>query len=204
MKVLFGVLLAAVVTVAGAEGLAAQQPSSGMRSDSTHHTMRHHTTTRHTSTRTTTHTTRHAARHHTASHARTHVRRARTTARASMTRTRTRPAPVVIGREIGPSGISSTGRIQRLPSGLITPDAARTIALRSVSGGSSVGKIDLQTEDGRQVYDVKVMTPGRTGNEKVRVDAHTGQVLETKNVDNPIGTATNAVKGTVNRVTGKH
>ncbi len=115
--------------------------------------------------------------------------------------------PGVLGTAIGPNnytGVGARGMLQRLPSGLITPDAARTIALRTVPGGTSVDKIRLHSEDGRQVYDVKVITPNRAGNEQVRVDAMTGAVVQTKNVDNPVGTAKSAVNSVVRRVTPHH
>ncbi len=204
---MFGMLLAASLVVAGATGVMAQEPAGTMRADTMHHAARRHMTTRHMR-----HTTRRmaATKHHARTRAeRMRARESRETSRMEMrermherrmSMVSTRPS--VLGREIGPSGVSSTGQLQRLPNGLITPDAARTIALRSVAGGSMVSKIDRGTSDGRQVYEVKVQTPGRAGNQKVTVDATTGQVLETKNVDNPIGGVTHTITSGVHKVTG--
>ena len=176
MKYLFSMLLVAAFAGAGAQALAAQQPhdTAAMK---THH---HHA--------------RHAARA---------VRHARTTYRATMTTPPTVLGTPVSGFPMPPqpaaTTLVTTTRMPRLANGLITLDAARRIALRTVPGGTSVTKIHRHTDDGRLVYDVKVTTPNQTGNEMVRVDAHTGAVVESKNVDNPVG----AVKGAVNKVVNK-
>ncbi len=205
---MFGMLLAASLVVAGATGVMAQEPAGTMRADTMHHAARRHMTTRHMRHTARRMTTKHHARTRAermraretreTMHARMETRERMHERRMSMVSTRS----AVLGREIGPSGVSTTGQLQRLPNGLITPDAARTIALRSVAGGSMVSKIDRGTSDGRQVYEVKVQTPGRAGNQKVTVDATTGQVLETKNVDNPIGGITHTITSGVHKVTG--
>ncbi len=226
MKNLVAILAVAAV-MGGAQGLAAQQPMTHadsvrmrtMRHESrmTHHERMHARMARtRTRARTEAYTCTQTGRACTAAersrmrlrterlHAeRMHMRNEERREHTHMTAMRSTPA--LLGRELGPnnpSGIGSRGMLQRLPNGLITPDAARTIALRTVPGGTSVNKIRLRSEDGRRVYDVKVVTPNQSGNEMVRVDATTGAVVETKNVDNPIGTARHAVTSTVHRVTG--
>ncbi len=225
MRNLFSLLLVAVLVPVGAEALAAQQPQGTMTNhtmtQTTHRARRHHR--RHETTTKQAVVKNARAEHESVATERKEVRHART---MRHTRRHTRlerremvmnPNPTVLGtpasgfpappqpamrvNNMGSSGISSSGRLQRLGNGLITPDAARSIALRTIPNGTSVDKIRLRTEDGRQVYDVKVVTPNQTGNELVRVDAHTGAVVETKNVDNPVGTVTGAVKKTVNKVT---
>ncbi|HEX9106527.1 MAG TPA: PepSY domain-containing protein [Longimicrobiales bacterium] len=199
MKNLLSTLLVATLLPAGAAALSAQQPqyptTEHAKQTTTHHTRRHHKQ----------HSTKSSTRHHAATMERHHARTTsmRMNHEVGTTRTSTYTAPAVLGRAIGPnnpSGVGSGGTLQRLSSGLITPDAARTIALGRIPGGTSVDKIRLRTEDGRQVYDVKVVTPNQTGNEMVRVDAHTGAVLETKNVDNPVGSVKGAVDKAVDKV----
>ena len=192
MKNLLSTLLVAALLPGGAAALSAQQPTTAEHTTTIHHTRTHHGRR---------HTTTTAVRH--AATTTPHHRRAMTRHVFTTTTTSTYTAPALLGRPVGPnnpSGIGTYGTLQRLSSGMITPDAARTIALRRIPGGSSVDKIRLRREDGRQVYDVKVVTPNQAGNEMVRVDARTGAVLETKNVDNPVGTVKGAVKHAVNRV----
>ncbi len=226
MRNLFSLLLVAVLVPIGAEALSAQQAqdtTTAKTTQATHHTRkyhrRHHQATHQVMVK-------HArAEHEGVAAERTEVRHARAERRERRhvarervsTRTMmTMPEPTVLGtpapgfppppqpamrmNTMGASGISSMGRLQRLANGLITPDAARSIALRTIPNGTSVNKIRLRSEDGRQVYDVKVITPNQTGNEMVRVDAHTGAVVETKNVDNPVGAVKGAVRKAVNKV----
>lgn len=218
-------ILAVAGLMGGAQGLVAQQPMTHADSVRMHHAMMHRTTRRAETLHARMARTATQARHETyrcttssractaAERTRERLRMERMHAehlRAERMRMRTRgtmmqSTPMRAGRAVGPnnpSGIGSRGTLQRQSSGLITPDAARTIALRAVPGGTSVDKIGLRTEDGRRVYDVKVITPNRTGNEQVRVDAMTGAVVQTKNVDNPAGAARHAVSSTVHRVTG--
>ncbi len=221
MRNLFSMLLVAVLVPVGAQALSAQQSYGNTTTptktaQATHHARKHQR--RHQAV------VKQAQRENeSVATERREVRHARATRHRARTRVitrtvRTMPEPAVLGTPAmgfpppphaasmstmgtnNPSGISSHGRLQRLASGLITPDAARSIALRTIPNGTSVNKIRLRTEDGRQVYDVKVITPNQTGNEMVRVDAHTGAVLETKNVDNPVGAVKGAVSKAVNKV----
>lgn len=194
MRTLFSLLLVAVLVPAGAQALSAQQTYGNTTTKTT------------TKTTQTTHTRKHHRGRHTTATARHH---ARTRARVTTRTVTTMPEPAVLGTpasgfpmpaHAARMGTMEGSRLERLSSGLITPDAARRIALRTIPNGTSVNKIRLRTEDSRQVYDVKVITPNQTGNELVRVDAHTGAVVETKNVDNPVGTVKGAVNKAVNKV----
>ncbi len=216
MRNLFSLLLVAVLVPIGAQALSAQQTYGNptTTTPATQHARTHHR--RHQAVAKRAHRVHKAvaAERTEMRHARAERRERHVARRRVMTRTMTAmPEPTVLGTPapgfpppphaevMGNMGMNnpSSGRLRRLASGLITPDAARSIALRTIPNGTSVNKIRLRTEDGRQVYDVKVITPNQSGNEMVRVDAHTGAVLETKNVDNPVG----AVKGAVNKAVNK-
>ncbi len=224
MRNLFSMLLVAVLVPVGAQALSAQQaqgttsakttqtPNAKATQTTTHHMRKHHrrhaskmvarqARAEHESVATERHEVRHArrVRHHEAM--RSHMNAMNRTNGMVMNR-----EPEVLGTPAAgfppPPAVTTlpTGNLPRLSNGLITLDAARRIALQTVPGGTSVTKIQRHTEDGRQVYDVKVITPNQTGNEMVRVDAHTGAVVETKNVDNPVGTVKGAVNKAVNKV----
>ncbi len=219
MRNLFSLLLVAVLVPVGAEAVAAQQPygktsTTTTKTETTQHARKHHR--RHHKATTEAVTKQARAEHESVATERREVRHARvrhTAMRHTRMERRTmtmNPNPTVLGTpaagfpeppQPAMSNMATTGRMGRLSSGLITPDAARSIALRTIPNGTSVDKIRLRTDDGRQVYDVKVITPNQSGNEMVRVDAHTGAVIETKNVDNPVGTVKGAVNKAVNTVT---
>ncbi len=213
MRTLFQLLLVAALVPAGANALAAQQPQSTSTNGNTmqamHHTRHHRQHAKSTKQAVTKHA---RAAHESAATERREVRHARAMRHTRMER-RTmatmNPNPTVLGTPVSgfpmpahamnEMATTRSSTLERLGNGLITPDAARRIALRTIPNGTSVEKIRLHTDDGRQVYDVKLITPNQTGNEMVRVDAHTGAVVETKNVDNPVG----AVKGAVNKAVNK-
>lgn len=183
MKNLIVTLAVAAMLPLGGQALAAQEAHGPMHADSVraaHHTARVHGAKRHT--------TRHRRTHRTATHhARMHT--SRTSSMGAM-----HASPSARTMTMRPSGP------QRMANGMITAEAARAIALRSVPGGTSIDKLELHEEDGRQVYDVKVLTPNRPGNETVRVDAMTGSIVKTKHVDDPLGNARRAVDRTVNKI----
>jgi uncharacterized membrane protein YkoI len=141
-------------------------------------------------------------RYATAEHTTTH--HATTRHGRHQTTTTTYAMPARLGRPVAYHRASAIARarLPRLSNGLITPEAARAIALRTNPGGTSVDRIRLGTENRRQVYDVKVVKPRGAGKQIVRVDARTGAVLETRPVRGPVGAVTGAVKRPVGAVTG--
>ncbi len=221
MRNLFSILVVAVLVPVGAQALSAQQaqgttnakttqtPSAKSTQTTTHHTRKHHR--RHTSKMV---ARRARSEHESVATERREVRHARRVRHHEAMRSNMNGMngmamnrePEVLGTPApgfpAPPAVTTlpTRNLPRLSNGLITLDAARRIALQTVPGGTSVTKIQRHTEDGRQVYDVKVITPNQTGNEMVRVDAHTGAVVETKNVDNPVGAVKGAVDKAVNKV----
>ena len=140
MKYLFSMLLVAAFAGAGAQALAAQQPRDTAAMKTHHYKARHaahqtavarHARAEHESAATERREVRHARA----------VRHARTTYRAAMTTPPTVLGTPVSGFPMPPhpaaTTLVTTTRMPRLASGLITLDAARRIALRTVSGGTS-------------------------------------------------------------------
>ena len=60
----------------------------------------------------------------------------------------------------------------------ITPDSAKAIALARVPGQIAGG--ELNEDNGRLVYDIKVLPERKRTYTKVVIDAHTGRVLSVK------------------------
>jgi uncharacterized membrane protein YkoI len=60
----------------------------------------------------------------------------------------------------------------------VTPDSAKAIALARVPGQIAGG--ELNEDNGRLVYDIKVLPERKKTYTKVVIDAHTGQVLSAK------------------------
>jgi hypothetical protein len=60
----------------------------------------------------------------------------------------------------------------------ISPDSAKAIALTRVAGQVAGG--ELNEDNGRLVYDIKVLPEKKKTYSKVVIDAHTGQVLSAK------------------------
>jgi uncharacterized membrane protein YkoI len=60
----------------------------------------------------------------------------------------------------------------------ISPDSAKAIALTRVPGQVAGG--ELNEDNGRLVYDIKVLPEKKKTYSKVVIDAHTGQVLSAK------------------------
>ncbi len=60
----------------------------------------------------------------------------------------------------------------------VTPDSAKAIALARVPGQIAGG--ELHQENGRLVYDIKVLPEKKKTYTKVNIDAHTGAVISVK------------------------
>ena len=58
----------------------------------------------------------------------------------------------------------------------VTEKAARATALAQVPGGT-IGKHELERENGKVVYSYDIATKGKTGIDEVQIDAVTGAVL---------------------------
>ena len=63
-----------------------------------------------------------------------------------------------------------------LAQATITPDSARTVALRRVPGGQ-ITKAEIEREANKLVYSFEIQVTGKSGIEEVLVDARTGAVV---------------------------
>jgi hypothetical protein len=63
-------------------------------------------------------------------------------------------------------------------SGMISPDAAKTIALCWVPG--QIGSGEIESNETRSVYEITVLPNKKKTYSKIIIDAYTGQVLSTK------------------------
>lgn len=65
-----------------------------------------------------------------------------------------------------------------LVSGMISPEQAKAIALCAVPGQISSG--EMESRNGRPVYQITILPTGKQTHSKVDVDAYTGEVLNAK------------------------
>jgi uncharacterized membrane protein YkoI len=65
-------------------------------------------------------------------------------------------------------------------SAKVSADSAEAIALAQVEEGGKVNSGELHMEDGKLVYDVRVVPNGKKSTRLVRVDAMTGEVVKDK------------------------
>jgi uncharacterized membrane protein YkoI len=65
-------------------------------------------------------------------------------------------------------------------SAKVSADSAQAIALAQVEEGGKVNSGELHMEDGKLVYDVRVVPNGKKTSRLVRVDAMTGEIVKDK------------------------
>ncbi|WP_083573880.1 PepSY domain-containing protein [Rossellomorea aquimaris] len=79
----------------------------------------------------------------------------------------------------GAAALSETGT-QSVAQNQITESQAKEIALKQIQG--TVVKVELETDNGVQVYEVDVKTPTKLF--EVKIDANTGKVLKVEKENN--------------------
>ena len=62
--------------------------------------------------------------------------------------------------------------------GMITPDQAKALALCAVPG--QIGSGEMETADGRTVYDISLIPNDKKTYTKIQIDAYTGEVVNAK------------------------
>ena len=65
-------------------------------------------------------------------------------------------------------------------SATVSADSAQAIALAQVQEGGKVNSGELHMEDGKLVYDIRVVPNGKKTSRLVRVDAMTGDIVKDK------------------------
>jgi uncharacterized membrane protein YkoI len=65
-------------------------------------------------------------------------------------------------------------------SAKVSADSAQAIALAQVQEGGKVNSGELHMEDGKLVYDIRVVPNGKKTSRLVRVDAMTGDIVKDK------------------------
>jgi uncharacterized membrane protein YkoI len=65
-------------------------------------------------------------------------------------------------------------------SAKVSADSAQAIALAQVTEGGKVNSGELHMEDGKLVYDIRVVPNGKKTSRLVRVDAMTGDIVKDK------------------------
>ena len=65
-------------------------------------------------------------------------------------------------------------------SAKVSADSAQAIALAQVQEGGKVNSGELHMEDGKLVYDIRVVPNGKKTTRLVRVDAMTGEIVKDK------------------------
>lgn len=65
-------------------------------------------------------------------------------------------------------------------SAKVSADSAQAIALAQVPEGGKVNSGEMQMEDGKLVYDVRVVPNGKKTSRLVRVDAMSGEIVKDK------------------------
>lgn len=62
--------------------------------------------------------------------------------------------------------------------GMITPDQAKALALCAVPG--QIGSGEMETADGRTIYDISLIPNDKKTYTKIQIDAYTGEVVNAK------------------------
>jgi uncharacterized membrane protein YkoI len=102
---------------------------------------------------------------------------------------------IVLAALIGPAGAHRLSAQQ----GTIPEARARATAVRRVAHQQGVTSEKLKTAHGVLVYEYDIETPG-PGHERVRIDAHTGSVVEAKHEDDVAGKVWSSVTESADKV----